>query len=80
MLITLLGLGRMGCPMARNLIAAGHQVTLYDRNRARAEALAGGNARAAGTVAEAVRGTRVSISMVSDDQAERALAAVRRNR
>jgi 3-hydroxyisobutyrate dehydrogenase-like beta-hydroxyacid dehydrogenase len=73
MLITLLGLGRMGHPTAVNLIAAGHQVTLYDRNRGRAEALAGKNVRAAETVAEAVRGNRVILSMVSDDQAERAL-------
>ncbi len=73
MLITLLGLGRMGHPMARILIAAGHQVTLYDRNRARSAALAGGNAKVAETVSEAVKGTRVALTMVSDDQAEREL-------
>jgi len=73
MLITILGLGRMGTPMARNLIEAGHQVTLYDRTRERALGLAGGGARVAETVADAVQGARVAITMVSDDAAEQAL-------
>lgn len=30
------GLGRMGAPMARNLIAAGHEVTVWNRSPDRA--------------------------------------------
>lgn len=73
MLITILGLGRMGSPMARNLIEAGHQVTLYDRTRERALGLAAGSARVAETVADAVRGARVAVTMVAGDAAEQAL-------
>ena len=36
MRIGFIGLGRMGEPMARNLIRAGHRLTVYNRTRARA--------------------------------------------
>lgn len=36
--VAFLGLGVMGGPMARHLAAKGHQVTVYNRTRARAEA------------------------------------------
>ncbi|MDU8944155.1 NAD(P)-dependent oxidoreductase [Ovoidimarina sediminis] len=35
------GLGRMGAPMARNIRRAGHELVLWNRTAARAEALAG---------------------------------------
>ncbi|WP_460502333.1 NAD(P)-binding domain-containing protein, partial [Hymenobacter agri] len=34
-----LGLGNMGTPMARRLLAAGHPVVAYNRTPAKAEAL-----------------------------------------
>jgi 2-hydroxy-3-oxopropionate reductase len=34
------GLGIMGCPMARNLMEAGHELVLYNRTRQKAEELA----------------------------------------
>jgi len=34
-----IGLGNMGQAMARNLLKAGHAVTVYNRTRSRAEAL-----------------------------------------
>ena len=37
---TFTGLGSMGTPMARNLLRAGHAVTVYNRTRARSDALA----------------------------------------
>ena len=40
MRIGFVGLGRMGRPMARNIARAGHEVTLWNRTGARAEALA----------------------------------------
>jgi len=73
MRISVLGLGKMGAPMARNLIQVGHDVTLYSRNRQRALEVAGGTARAAATVAEAVKDAQVALTMVPDDQAEREL-------
>jgi 3-hydroxyisobutyrate dehydrogenase len=41
--ISFIGLGVMGAPMARHLHAAGHQVTVYNRTRARAEAWVAAN-------------------------------------
>ena len=38
MKIALIGTGVMGAPMARHLAAAGHEVTVYNRTRAKAEA------------------------------------------
>ena len=40
--VAFIGLGTMGLPMARNLVAAGHEVVSCDIDRARAEALGGG--------------------------------------
>ncbi|RYD90495.1 MAG: oxidoreductase, partial [Sphingomonadales bacterium] len=36
--VTFLGLGAMGAPIARHLAAAGHDVTVYNRTRAKADA------------------------------------------
>jgi 3-hydroxyisobutyrate dehydrogenase-like beta-hydroxyacid dehydrogenase len=41
MKIAFLGLGKMGSAMARRLLAAGHEVTVWNRTRERADALAG---------------------------------------
>jgi 3-hydroxyisobutyrate dehydrogenase len=40
-----IGLGRMGYPMAERLLKAGHEVTMWNRTRAKAEPLAGKGAR-----------------------------------
>jgi 3-hydroxyisobutyrate dehydrogenase-like beta-hydroxyacid dehydrogenase len=63
-----IGLGNMGAAMARNLLKAGHNVTVYNRTRAKAEVLAGEGARVATSVANACRG-KVVISMLADDSA-----------
>src|SRR5664279_2549683 len=63
-----IGLGNMGAAMARNLLKAGHNVTVYNRTRAKAEVLAGEGARVATSVADACRG-EVVISMLADDPA-----------
>ena len=52
--VAFLGLGVMGFPMAGHLAAAGHQVTVWNRTAAKAEAWAGKHAgRAAATAREA---------------------------
>jgi 3-hydroxyisobutyrate dehydrogenase-like beta-hydroxyacid dehydrogenase len=63
-----IGLGRMGTPMALNLLGAGHRVTVYNRSLAKAEALAPRGAQVAARVADACRGD-VLITMLSDDTA-----------
>jgi 3-hydroxyisobutyrate dehydrogenase len=63
MRIALLGTGIMGGPMARNLAAAGHDVTVWNRTRAKAEGL---GAQVADTPAAAVAGAEVLITMLYD--------------
>jgi 3-hydroxyisobutyrate dehydrogenase-like beta-hydroxyacid dehydrogenase len=67
MKIGFVGLGDMGLAMADNLRRAGHELTVYNRTRARAEALAG--ARVAATPGEAAAGAEVVVSMLADDLA-----------
>jgi len=71
--IAFLGLGAMGTPMAHRLLAAGHDLTVWNRTAARAEPLATAGARVAGTPAEAVRDAEVVITMLSDPAAEEAV-------
>jgi 3-hydroxyisobutyrate dehydrogenase-like beta-hydroxyacid dehydrogenase len=59
--------------MARNLARAGHAVTVWNRTRERALPLADDGATVAGSVAEAVAGAEVVVTMLADDAA---LAAV----
>src|SRR5579871_3599325 len=68
MRIGFIGLGNMGQPIARNLLKAGHDVTVYNRTRERAEALRSDGAKIAGTPAEAAAGG-VVFTMLADDHA-----------
>lgn len=68
-----MGLGLMGSGMARNLLAAGYPLTVYNRSREKAEALRAEGAAVASTPAEAAQGAEVVISMVADDDASRAV-------
>jgi 3-hydroxyisobutyrate dehydrogenase-like beta-hydroxyacid dehydrogenase len=68
MQIGFVGLGQMGMGMARNLIKAGHAVTVHNRSRAKAEALVSEGATLAQRPAEAGRGAAV-ITMLADDAA-----------
>lgn len=72
MRIGFIGLGNMGSAMAANLVAAGHEVTAYNRSSGRTAALAERGATAAATVAAACRGDAV-ISMLADDAAVEAV-------
>lgn len=64
--ITLIGTGLMGLPMSRNLMAAGHDLTVWNRSAHRAAPLLEEGAKTALTVAEAIAGAEVVISMLSD--------------
>lgn len=65
--IAFIGLGRMGLPMAANLVAAGYPVVGCDRDAARSGALAARGATVAGTPAEAAARADLSLSMILDD-------------
>ena len=68
MKIGFLGLGGMGSAMARNLLKAGHEVTVFNRTRSKAEELEGAGAHVASNPAEAAAG-EVAITMLADDHA-----------
>jgi 3-hydroxyisobutyrate dehydrogenase-like beta-hydroxyacid dehydrogenase len=64
-----IGLGAMGRGMAENLLAAGHALTVYNRTKQKAEALAAAGARVADTPADAARGAEAIFTMLADDGA-----------
>jgi 3-hydroxyisobutyrate dehydrogenase-like beta-hydroxyacid dehydrogenase len=68
MKIGFIGLGQMGTGIASNLIKAGHDVTVYNRTRAKAEPLASDGATIADRPADACRGD-VLFTMLADDAA-----------
>lgn len=69
--IAVLGLGAMGSRMAANLLAAGHQVTVWNRTSAAAEALVSQGAVQAFTPKQAAEGADFVIAMLRDDVASR---------
>ena len=69
MRVAFLGTGIMGAPMARNIRAAGHEVSAWNRSREKAEPLAQDGISVAGSVAEAVAGADVVVTMLADAQA-----------
>ena len=66
--IGFIGLGTMGRPMARNLLKAGHRLTVYDVVPDAVAALAGEGARAAATARQAAEGAEVVVSMLPASQ------------
>ncbi len=71
--ITLIGTGLMGVPMSRNLMAAGHDLTVWNRSAHRAAPLVEEGAKTAPTAAEAIAGAEIIITMLSDGFATAAL-------
>jgi len=67
--IAFLGLGNMGTPMARNLLRAGHDVTVWNRTSSRADELRADGAKVADSIATAAHGADVAITMLADDNA-----------
>ncbi len=66
--IAFIGLGTMGGPMARHLAAAGHQLTVFNRTRARADAwVAAHGGTVAASPAAAAEGAAAVISCVGTD-------------
>ncbi len=66
MRIGFIGLGIMGGPMAANLVAAGHQVTGYNRSRPAVDRLVEAGGTAAGSIAEAVASAEAVITVLPD--------------
>lgn len=62
--ITFVGLGNMGGPMAKNLLKAGHEVTVFDLSAAAVEALVAAGAQSAETLSNAVAKAECVITML----------------
>lgn len=69
--IAFLGLGRMGAPMARRLLAAGHPLTVWNRTAEKAKAV---DTERAASPADAVRNADVVITMLAGPDALAAVA------
>lgn len=69
--VAFIGLGAMGSRMAANLLAAGFQLRVWNRSRAKSEALVARGAALADSPAHAARGARFVVSIVADDSATR---------
>jgi 3-hydroxyisobutyrate dehydrogenase len=73
--IGFVGVGRMGTPIARNLMRAGARLAVCDLDAARVAALVAEGAEAAPDPAAAARAAEIVFSMVPDDAALLAVAA-----
>ena len=67
------GMGRMGVPMARNLLRAGHDLTVWNRSSERCAPLAAEGAHVAATVTQLAAGTGVLVTMLADGAAVEAV-------
>ncbi|MGR8009831.1 NAD(P)-dependent oxidoreductase [Streptomyces hypolithicus] len=76
--VTLLGLGAMGTALGHAWLAAGHPLTVWNRTRAKAEALTGEGARVAATPAEAVAAATgpIILCLLDDDSVGEALDGI----
>jgi 2-hydroxy-3-oxopropionate reductase len=74
-LIGFVGLGVMGQPMAANLLAAGHDLVVYNRSQAALQTLVTLGARGAESPAAVARAASTVITMLSDDRAVREVIA-----
>lgn len=70
MKIGFIGLGRMGSAMASNLLAAGHEVTVWNRSPEKADTLVGAGARLARSPRDAAAGDIVMTMLADDDAVE----------
>jgi len=75
MRVGVIGLGIMGAPMARNLLRAGHAVTVHSRTRARVAALAADGATAADSPAAVAAAVDAVVTMLPDTPDVRAVIA-----
>jgi len=66
MKVAFIGMGTMGVGMAKNILAAGHEVTVHNRTREKEEGLAAEGAVRAASPGEAAAGAEIIVICVSD--------------
>jgi len=69
MKVAFVGIGKMGLPMAGNILRAGHDLTVFNRTLERCDPLRGDGATVAASAAEAVREAEVLVTMLADPAA-----------
>ena len=69
MRVGFIGIGRMGHGMAKRILDAGHELTIYDTNPKALEELSSNGAIAATSIAETVENREVTITMLPTDEA-----------
>jgi 3-hydroxyisobutyrate dehydrogenase len=72
--IAVLGMGRMGRALAGRLLDGGHRVAVWNRSKGKAGDVVSAGAREADSVADAVEGVEVALTMLANDDAVRAVA------
>jgi 3-hydroxyisobutyrate dehydrogenase-like beta-hydroxyacid dehydrogenase len=73
MRVAVVGLGKMGEPIARRLLGAGHELTVFNRTPGRAAHLVEHGAREVSTARDVWATADICITMVADDRALRAV-------
>ncbi|MCC6210873.1 MAG: NAD(P)-dependent oxidoreductase [Burkholderiales bacterium] len=69
--VAFIGLGAMGSRMAMNLIAAGHELRVFNRSKDKTKPFADKGAKVCASPAEAAKGAEFVCSIVADDIATR---------
>ena len=67
--IGFIGIGLMGLPMSKNLVKAGYNLTVFNRSKNKAEPLKEFGAKISNTLKDAVDGSDIVITMLTDDTA-----------
>jgi 3-hydroxyisobutyrate dehydrogenase-like beta-hydroxyacid dehydrogenase len=71
--VAFIGLGNIGIGMAQRLLAAGHDLRVYNRTRSKAVPLEHAGARVCATPREACEGAEAVIAMTADDDSSRSV-------
>ena len=64
-----IGIGLMGLPMSMNIVKAGYDLTVFNRSKSKAEPLKEFGAKISNTLKDAVDGSDIVITMLTDDTA-----------
>ncbi len=64
-----IGIGLMGLPMSMNIVKAGYDLTVFNRSKNKAEPLKEFGAKISNTLKDAVDGSDIVITMLTDDTA-----------
>ncbi len=67
--IGFIGIGLMGLPMSKNIVKAGYNLTVFNRSKNKAEPLKEFGAKISNTLKDAVEGSDIVITMLTDDTA-----------